>query len=147
MAIADRAQPLQIALRRRQHAGRAGHRLNDHGGNCRSVVQRDDALKLISKMRAPLRLAFGEGLMLAAIGRRQVIDAAEKRAEEFAIVDDAANRNTAKTDAMIAALAADQPRAAALPAHIMISERNFERRVDRLRSRIAEEHAIEIAGR
>jgi hypothetical protein len=29
----------------------------------------------------------------------------------------------------------------------MISERNFERRVDRFRSRIAEEHAIEIAGR
>ncbi len=37
--VADRAQLLQIALRRRQHAGRARHRLDDHRGDGRSVVQ------------------------------------------------------------------------------------------------------------
>jgi len=31
--LGDLAQPLEIALRRRQHAGRSGHRLDDHGGD------------------------------------------------------------------------------------------------------------------
>src|SRR4029077_11744855 len=101
--------------------------------------------QLVGKMRAPLRLALAEGLMLAAIGRRQVIDTGQERAEEFAIVDDAANRNAAEAHAMIAALTPDQSGAAALPAHIMIGERDFERGVDRLRSRIAEKHAVEVA--
>ena len=98
-------------------------------------------------MRAPLRLAPGEGLMLAAIGRRQVIDAGKKRAEELAIVDDAADRNAAEADAVIAALAADQAGARALAADVVVGERDLERGIDRLRARIAEEHAIEIARR
>ena len=118
VAVADRAQPLQIALGRRQHAGRAGHRLDDDGGDGRGVVQRDDAFELVGEMRAPFRLAFGEGLMLAVIGRRQMIDAGQQRAEEFAVVDDAADRNAAEADAVIAALAADQPGARALAAHM-----------------------------
>ena len=61
--VADRAQPLQIALGRRQHAGRARHRLDDHGGDGRGVVQRDDALEFVGEMRAPFRLALGEGLL------------------------------------------------------------------------------------
>src|ERR1051325_5420452 len=97
-------------------------------------MQRDDALKVVGKMRAPLRLALGECLMLAAIGRRQVIDAGEKRAEEFAVVDDAADRNAAEADAVIAALAANQAGAAAFAADIVIGQRAFERGVDRLRA-------------
>ena len=45
-------------------------------------MQRDDALKLVGEMRAPLRLALGERLLLAVIGVRQMIDAGEQRAEE-----------------------------------------------------------------
>ena len=41
VAVADLAQSLQIALRRDQHAGRARHRLDDHRGNGRCVMQRD----------------------------------------------------------------------------------------------------------
>ena len=78
-------------------------------------MQRDDAFELVGKMRAPFRLAAGEGLMLAAVGRRQMIDAGEQRAEEFAVVDDAADRNAAEADAVIAALAADQPGARRRP--------------------------------
>src|SRR5215469_3650923 len=98
-------------------------------------------------MRAPFRLALGEGLMLATVGRWQVIDAGQKQAEEFAVVDDAADRDAAKADAVIATLATDQPGAAALPAHIMVGERDFERGIDRLRARVAEEHPIEVARR
>ena len=110
-------------------------------------MQRDDAFEFVGEMRAPFRLALGEGLMLAAIGRRQMIDAGQQRAEELAVVDDAADRNAAETDAVIAALAADQPGAGAFAAHIVIGERDFERGIDRLRAGIAEEHAVEIGRR
>ena len=143
--VADRAQPLQVALGRGQHAGRARHRLDDHGGDGRGVVQRDDALELVGEMRAPVRLALAEGLVLAVVGGRQVIDAGQQRAEEFAVVDDAADRNAAEADAVIAALAPDQAGARAFAAHVVIGERDLERGVDRLRAGVAEEHVIEIA--
>ena len=71
-------------------------------------MERDDALKLVGQVGAPVRLALGEGLMLAAIGRRQMVDAGEKRSEEFPVIDDAADRNAAEADAVIAAFTADQ---------------------------------------
>src|SRR5262245_40998135 len=97
-------------------------------------------------MRAPVRLALAEGLLLAAVGRRQVVDAGEQRAEEFAVVDDAADRDAAEADAVIAALAPDQAGARALAAHVVIGERDLERGVDRLRAGIAKEHLIQGAG-
>ena len=112
--VADGAQPRQIALGRGDDAGRARHRLDDDRRDGGGVVQRDDTLKLIRQMRAPVRLALGEGLVLAAVGVRQVIDAGQERAEHLAIVDDAADRDAAEADAMIAALAADEPRARGL---------------------------------
>ena len=110
-------------------------------------MQRDDALELVGEMRAPFRLADGEGLLGAVIGRRQMIDAGEQRAEQLAVVDDAADRDAAEADAVIAALAADQPHARGLAAHVVKRQRDLERGVDRLRAGIAEEHMIEIAGR
>ena len=106
-------------------------------------MQRNDPLQIVGEVRAPWRLALGEGLVLTAIGRRQMIDAGKQRAEEFAIVDDAADRNAAEADAVIAALAADQPGARALAAHVMVRERDFERGVDRFGSGIAEKHPVE----
>ena len=110
-------------------------------------MERDDALKLVGEVGAPLRLALGEGLMLAAIGRRQMVDAGEKRSEEFPVIDDAADRNAAEADAVIAALTADQAGAVALAADIVVSERDLQCGVDRLRTRITEEHAVEIGRR
>src|SRR5262249_59987653 len=66
---------------------------------------------------------------------------------EFAIVDDAADRRAAEADAVIAALAADEPRARAFAADVVIGERDLERGVDRLRARIREEHMVEAFGR
>ena len=78
---------------------------------------------------------------------RQMIDAGQQRAELLAVGDDAADRDAAEADAVIAALAADQPHARGVAAHIVIGERDLERGVDRLRAGIAEEHVVEIAGR
>jgi len=98
-------------------------------------------------MRAPLGLALAEGLVLAVVGRRQVVDAGEQRAEEFAVIDHAADRNAAEADAVVAALAPDQAGARGFAAHVVIGERDLERGVDRLRAGIAEEHVVEVAGR
>src|ERR1700761_8698681 len=76
-----------------------------------------------------------------------MVDAGQKRAEEFSIVDDAADGNAAEPDAVITAFAANETGAIALPADVVIGKRDLQRRVDRLRARIAEEHAIEIGRR
>ena len=110
-------------------------------------MQRDDALELVRQVGAPLRLALAEGLLLAIVGRGQMVDAGEQRAEELAVVDDAADRDAAEADAVIAALAADQAIARAFAADVPIGERDLERGVDRLRAGIAEEHPVEVAGR
>ena len=76
-----------------------------------------------------------------------MVDAGEQRAEMLAVVDDAADRDAAEADAVIAALAADQAGAGAFAAHVVIGERDLERGVDRLGARVAEEHVVEIGGR
>jgi len=102
---------------------------------------------LVGEMRAPLRLALGESLLLAIVGVRQMIDAGQRGAEHLAVCHDAADRNAAEPNAVIAALAPDQPHARGFAAHIVIGERDLERGVDRFGARIAEEHVVEIARR
>ena len=109
-------------------------------------MERDDTLQIVRQMRAPFRLAPRKGLLGAVIGVGQMIDAGQQRSEELAVLDDAADRNAAEPNAVIAAFAADQSGAAALSGHVPIGERNLERRIDRLRAGIAEEHVVEIAG-
>src|SRR5262249_7907067 len=100
----------------------------------------------VGEMRAPVRLALAEGLVLAVVGGRYMVDAGEQRAEEFAVIDHAADRDAAEADAVIAALAPDQTGARTLAADIVIGERDLERGVDCLRAGIAEEHMVEVAG-
>src|SRR5579863_7214033 len=94
-------------------------------------------------MRAVFRLTLGEGLLLAVISMRQMVDAGEQRSEQLAVIDDAADRSAAEADAMIAALAADQAGTAALAGNLVIGQCDLERGVDRFRSGIAEEHVVE----
>ena len=62
------------------------------------------------------------------------------------LFDDAADRDAAEADAVIAALAADQPRARRpSPLRAVIGERDLERGVDRLRAGVGEEHVVEAA--
>src|SRR3546814_9834591 len=53
--VADRAQPLQVSLRRDQHPGGTGHGLADHRGDGRRVVQGDQTLQLVGQLAAMLR--------------------------------------------------------------------------------------------
>jgi hypothetical protein len=108
------AQLLQVALGRDQHAGGAGYRLDDDGGDGGGVMQGDEALELVGQMGAPGRLSLAEGVLLQVVGVGQMIHAVEERAEELAIAGDAADGDAAEADAVIAALAPDQPCAGAL---------------------------------
>ena len=57
--------------------------------------------------------------------------------EELAVAGDAADRDAAEADAVIAALAADQPGARAFAPRAVIGERDLQRGLDRLRAGIA----------
>ena len=76
-----------------------------------------------------------------------MVDAGQQRAIELAVADDAAHRDAAEPDAVVAPLAADQPGAAAVAPDIVVGQRDLERGVHRLRSRIGEEHVVEVARR
>ena len=80
--------------------------------------------------------------MIMGVG--QMIDAGQQAAEGLAVGDDAADGDAAEADAVIAALAPDQPRARALAADAVIGDRHLEGGVDRFRSGIGEEDMVEI---
>ena len=88
-------------------------------------MQAGDPFKFVGAMRAPFRLALREGLLGAIIGRGKVIDAGEKRAEQFAVRADAADRHAAEAHTMVAALAPDEPLAGAFATEVVISEGDF----------------------
>ena len=143
---ADLAQPLEVALRRHQHAGRAGHRLDDHRRDGRWIVQREQALELVGELGAVRGLPSRERVPRQVVrvrggGRRR-----RRRAEHLAVRRDAADRDAAEVDAVVAALAADEAEALRLAARAVIGERDLERGVDRLGARVGEEDARE-AGR
>ena len=52
VAVADGAQPLQIALRRQDHPGRAGHRFDEHRGNGGGVVQGDQPFQVVGELHS-----------------------------------------------------------------------------------------------
>src|SRR4029079_18646762 len=108
-------------------------------------MQSDETIEVVGKMRPPFRLADAEGLLLAIVSLYQVVDAGEQRTEWFAIVDDAANGNSTKTDTVIAAHTTDQTHARGIAAHVVIGERDLERCVDSLRSGVAEKYVIEVS--
>src|ERR1700754_1345891 len=60
------------------------------------------------------------------IGPRKMIAARQQRAENLAVVDDAADGGAAKADAVIAADAADQASAGALAVELMIGKRHLQ---------------------
>ena len=125
------AQPLQVALRRDQHAGRARDRLDDDGRDGLGAVQRHQPLELVGEMRALLRLPAREGVV-GQVGVRQVVDAGQQRPEETAVVDDAADRDAAEVHPVIAALPPDQAGPAALAPSAVVGEGDLQRGIDAL---------------
>ena len=126
MLVADLAQPLEIADRRRIDPDRARDRLDDHGRNRRGVVQRTQPLEVLGQLFAELGLAAGEGVALEVERVPHVVDARQHRPEGPPVRDHAADRHAAEADPVIGALAADQPGALPLAARPMVGERDLE---------------------
>ena len=116
MLARDLAQPLQIADRRHQHACRPRHGLNDHRGDGLWPMQGNDRFQRVSQMAAPLRTTFGETIVLKTMGVGQMVDPIEQGPELATVIDNAAHRNAAKANAILATLAADEAGSRALAA-------------------------------
>ncbi len=82
MLRADFAQLLQVALRRYQYARGTGERLDDHGGDGRCIVQRDEALQFLGEMLAPRGLALRERVVREIVRMRQMIHRGQQRARK-----------------------------------------------------------------
>ena len=138
------AQLFQVALGRDQHAGGAGHGLDDHGGDGGRVVQRDDALQFVGQVGAPGGLALGIGVLLQVVGVGQVVHGGQQRAGEgLAVGRDAADRDAAKAHAVVAALAANQAGTLAFAAGAVIGQGDLQGGVDGLGTRVGEEDTVQ----
>ncbi len=141
MLGADLAQALQIADRRHDHAGGAGERFDDHRGDRRGVAQRDDAVELFRQLRPLLRHAARKGVA-GQQGVRQVVRLGAG-AERLAVAGDAADRDTAEVNAVVALFPADKAGFARLAFGAPVSARHFQRCVRRFRAGAGEEHVIQ----
>ena len=78
---------------------------------------------------------------------REMIDRRHRLRRELASIGlDSADGDSAEPDAVISARAADEANALRLALRLPVCERDFERGVDRFRSRVAEEDTIDVAG-
>ncbi|MCY1238942.1 hypothetical protein D9M72_517030 [compost metagenome] len=93
------------------------------------------------------RFAAGKGVLRRQVRVRHVVDAGQKRAEHLAVGDDAADRDAAEVDAVIAALAADQAEARAVALGAVVGERDLQRRIDRFRTGVGIENMVHAFGR
>ena len=84
-------------------------------------MQGDETLQLIGEFRSITGLTLGKSIAFD-VERVPKMVYARKLCEGAAIVDDAADRNTAKADAVIAALAPDETGAGSLADGALIGE-------------------------
>lgn len=148
VAVADFAQAPQIALGRDQHAGGAGHRLDDDGGDGGWVVQGQDArFQFVGELGAMLRLAAAEGVARQIMGAAQMVHRRQGHRKMLAVAGHAAHRDATEVDTVIAALAADQLDAGGVAAHAVVSHRHLQRGVHRLRTGADEEGLAQALGR
>ncbi|KAG0776810.1 hypothetical protein G6F22_012309 [Rhizopus arrhizus] len=81
------------------------------------------------------------------MGMRQVVYGGQQRAgERLTVGRDAADRDAAETHAVIAAFAADQAGALAFAAGPVVSQGNFQGRIDGLGAGVREEDAVQALG-
>ena len=78
--------------------------------------------------------------MLQVLRVAQMVHARQQGPKQLAVRRDSAHRNAAETHAVVALLSPDQAHPLPLAAHPMPGNRNLQRRIDRLRTGIGEEH-------
>src|SRR5690606_38486527 len=114
------------------------------GGDGRWIVQREQTLfELVGQFRAMFRLAARKRVACDVERMAQMIGGRQTGSELATVAGDAADRDAAEADAVIAAFAADQTDAPGVAARAGIAECDLERGIDGRRAVVAEEHAVE----
>ena len=147
--VADLPQSLQVTLRRHQHAGRAGDRLDEAGSDVLGAVQIDEAHPDRRPARRHALLRQRPNMVFSLLQMRvpHVDHARQGRAEAAPVVYHAGQRDAAEIDTVVGAFARDEHVTAALAARLVVGERDLHRGVDRLRARIDEEDAVKVTRR
>ncbi|VTQ25430.1 Uncharacterised protein [Pseudomonas aeruginosa] len=142
--VADLAQALQVADRRYQYAGGAGHRLDDHRGDVRGVVQFDQLEQLVGQLDAA-GLGHPAGERHARLqGVRQVVDV-HQLAEHLAVAADPAEAGAGDVDPVVAAGAADQLGLLRLAFQAPVGAGHLDRGVGALGAGTGQEHVVQFA--
>jgi hypothetical protein len=106
-------------------------------------MQRDKAVQNIGKFSTAVGFATAEPHAHAVVGQRQmIVRSRKKRPERPPIVADSAYRNARERRAVIALLPSQQPKPLTVPDLLEPGPRQFERRIDRLRTGIDEENVV-----
>jgi hypothetical protein len=121
---ADLAQALQVAHGRDHHAAGAGERLDDDGGDVAGVVQGDQLQQPVGQRHAALRRLAPDEAAQRRLGVRQVVGL-DALPVQLAVGRHAADRDAAVVDAVVALLAPDQARLAALALQAPVGARHF----------------------
>ena len=109
-------------------------------------MQEDDLLQLVGQRHILLGQPFGEGIFGDIEGMRQMINPGQQGAEPLAVAGNPPHRDAAKADPVIATLATNQPGAGALTASPLPGQRNLERGIDRLGTRVGVEDVTKALG-
>jgi hypothetical protein len=144
--IADLAQAHEVALRRHEAAARPGDRLDEAGGDVLGAIEIHEPEEILGELDAMRAFALREVVFLE-MRMPHVCDRRQPRPELAAVVDETGQRDAAKADAVVGALARDKHVAPALAAGLVIGKRDLHRRVDRLGAGIDEKDPVEVTWR
>ena len=140
----DFAQALQVAHRRHDGTGRAGHRLDDHRSDVRGIVQLDQLEQFVGQLHAAgLGHALGEGHARLQ-GVRQVVGV-HQLAVHLAVTADAAEGGAGDVDAVVATGTTDEAGLGRLAFQAPVGLGHLHRGVGALGAGTGEEHVIELA--
>ncbi len=146
VAGADLAQALQVTHRRRHHAAGADDGLHHHRANILGAALGDEFFQGIELVGALFRQPATEGIggNIEQVG--QEVDIVEGR-KTLAVVGNPLQRSAADIDAVVAPLAGDEARLAGLAPCALPDVGDLHRGLDRLGSRVGEEHPVESGRR
>jgi len=130
MAVTDVAQPLQVALRRREYAPCPGNGLDDASRDRVTSVRLTDFLEVISEIIAVLGLATGKRVAVEQMRMPHVLGIGVERAELSLVQTDTANTEAAKVDAVVSLLPANQHPTLPLAPGLMIGQSDLQRGID-----------------
>ena len=123
---AQLAQALKVAHGRDQHARAAGHGLDDQRGDVAGIVQGHQAFHVLGQVSPMRRLAHAEGIARQVVCVADVVHPGHRQPKGLAIAHQAAHRDAAEVDAVVTALAAQQPGACALATHAVVGQRHLQ---------------------